>query len=489
MNINKNNEHITSLIQELLTQPNETEWLEFKHDNDNPEMIGKYISALSNSAALNGKSNAYVMWGIDDRTHEILGTTFTPFTSKKNNEPLENWLLRSLKPKIDFKFYSTDFDGRMVVLLEIAPAYEFPTSFSGTEYIRVGSCTKKLQDLSVKERELWRVFDKVPFEKQISADNLTGDEVLEYLEYKAYFALLKLHLPESRDLILESLGNDDLIQKNTNGKYDITNLGAILFARDLKKFNNLKRKAIRVIQYRDKTKSETIKEVVGSKGYAIAFEGLIRYINGVLPSNEIIKQALREDVSMYPELSIREIVANAIIHQDFFQSGNSVMIEIFINCFEVTNPGAPLVDIDRLLDSAPKSRNEALASFMRRIGVCEERGSGIDKVVLQSEIHQLPAPIFETSNETTIAILFSHKELRDMDKSDKTRACYKHSSLRYVQRDYMTNTSLRERLGIGEENRSMVSKIINFSLEEKRINIYDTNVGTKARKYVPWRAK
>ena len=289
--------------------------------------------------------------------------------------------------------------------------------------------------------------------------------------------------------IIEALVSDDLIQKTHNGKYAITNLGAILFAKDLGTFNNLKRKAIRVIQYKDNTKFETIKEIEGSKGYAVGFEGLIDYINNILPSNEVIKQALRENMRMYPELSIREIVANAIIHQDFFQTGSSVMIEIFSNRFEVTNPGIPLVDTDRFLDSPPKSRNEALASFMRRIGVCEERGSGIDKIVLESEIYQLPAPMFETINEHTVAILFAYKELKDMDKSDKIRACYLHAGLRYIQRDYMTNTTLRERFGIDKKNISMVSKIINETLQEKKIYIYDESVGTRARKYITWWAK
>lgn len=489
MSITRSDDYIISLIKELLKQPNETEWLEFKHNNDDKEMIGEYISALSNSAALNSKTNAYMIWGVDDATHKVLGTTFKPSVTTKGNEALENWLLRLLTPKIDFKFYEVMLDEKEVVLLEIAPANINPVTFSGVEYIRLNSHKKKLKELPEKERELWRVFDRVPFEKQIAVDNIDDGEVLNYLEYTKYFELLNLPLPENRQAILESLINDDLIKKTENGKYSITNLGAILFAKNLNSFSNLKRKAIRVVQYKDNTKFETIKEREGNKGYAVGFEGLIDYINNILPSNEVIKQAFRENIRMYPELSIREIVANAIIHQDFFQTGSSVMIEIFSNRFEVTNPGRPLVDTDRFLDSPPKSRNEALASFMRRIGICEERGSGVDKIVMQSEIYQLPAPIFETTNEHTVAILFAHKELKDMDKSDKTRACYQHASLRYIQRDYMTNTSLRERFAIDKKNISMVSKIINETLKEEKIFIYDESVGTKARKYIPWWAK
>ncbi|MBP6289519.1 putative transcriptional regulator (plasmid) [Aliarcobacter faecis] len=481
----RSTDYIKSLVNEIIKLPNETEWIEFKHNNEDPQMIGEYISALSNSAALNGKTNGYIIWGVDDTTHEILGTTFTPSSAKKGGEALENWILRLLEPKIDFKFYEIEIDEKSIVLLEIAPAYRHPVTFSGTEYIRLGSHKKKLKELAEKERELWRIFDKVPFEKQIAVDNIDASEVLGYLEYTKYFELLNIPLPENRNAILEALIADNMVNKLDNAKYAITNLGAILFAKDLSKFNNLKRKAIRVIQYKDNTKFQTTKEIVGNKGYAVGFEGLIEYINNMLPSNEVIKQAFRENKTMYPELSIREVVANAIIHQDFFATGSSVMIEIFSNRFEVTNPGTPLVDTERFLDSPPKSRNEAIASFMRRIGICEERGSGVDKIVIQTELYQLPAPIFETNGDHTVAILFAHKELKDMDKADKIRACYLHASLRYIQHDYMTNTSLRERFNIDVKNRSMVSKIINDAIEANKIAIYDENVGTKARTYIP----
>lgn len=481
----RSEEYIKSLVKELLKLPNETEWIEFKHNNKDPQMIGEYISALSNAAALNGKANAYMLWGVNDATHEILGTDFIPSQAKKGAEALENWLLRLTEPKIDYRFYELTINEKNIALLEIAPAYRHPVTFSGTEYIRLGSYKKKLKDLAEKERELWRVFDKVPFEKQIAVDNIGIGEVLEYLEFTKYFEFLKLPLPENRDGIIKALIADDMINKLDNGKFAITNLGAILFAKDLNQFTHLKRKAVRVIQYKDNSKIKTLKEIEGKKGYAVGFEGLIEYINNIIPSNEVIKQAFRETTPMYPELSIRELVANAIIHQDFSQTGNSVMIEIYANRLEVTNPGEPLVDTDRFLDTPPKSRNEILASFMRRINICEERGSGVDKIVFETELYQLPAPIFEATNGYTRSILFAHKELKEMHKGDKIRACYLHCCLRYIQNDYMTNTSLRERFDIDVKNRSMVSKIINETLEAGKILIYDDSVGSKARTYIP----
>ena len=482
-------EYLKSLVKEIIKLPNETEWIEFKHNNEDPQMIGEYISALSNSAALNGKINGYMIWGVDDKSHELLGTSFRPSLSKKGNQELENWLLGNLDPKIDFKFYELEIDSKNIVLLEIAPAYRHPVKFNGTEYIRVGSYKKCLKDLSEKERDLWRVFDNVPFEKQIAVDNISSEKVLNYLEYTKYFELLKLPLPENKNTIIEALISENMVNKLDNLSYAITNLGAILFAKNLSNFQNLKRKAIRVIHYKDNTKFNTIKEQTGNLGYAVGFEGLVKYINDIIPSNEVIGQAFRENVPMYPELSIRELVANAIIHQDFLATGSSVMIEIYSDRFEVTNPGAPLIDTDRFLDSPPKSRNEALASFMRRVGICEERGSGIDKIVMQTELYQLPAPIFRSIDGFTIAILFGHKELKDMDKAEKIRACYMHCVLRYIQHNYMTNTSLRERFSIDAKNTAMVSRIIKDTLEANKIVLYDENVGTKARTYIPSWAK
>jgi len=140
----------------------------------------------------------------------------------------------------------------------------------------------------------------------------------------------------------------------------------------------------------------------------------------------------------------------------------------------------------KILDSPPKSRNEALASFMRRVGVCEERGSGIDKVVFQTEYYQLPAPLFETTGEYTRAILFAYKELKDMDKEERIRACYLHACLRYVQRDYMTNTTLRSRFGIEDKNSATASRIIKETMQAEMIHPFDVSASRKFMKYVPW---
>lgn len=486
MSIDRSAGELLGILTELRKLPRESEWVEFKHNNAEPDEIGEYLSALANAAALTGKVHAYLVWGVNNDTHEVVGTTFNPTTSKIGNQELESWLLNLLSPKINFRFHALQAEDKPIVLLEIGAAFRHPVQFKGTEFIRIGSYKKRLKDFPEKERELWRVFDRVPFEKEIAAENVAVEDVLRLLDYPAYFDLLSLPLPEGREGILAALVADDLIARGTGGKWNITNLGAALFAKKLADFHTLKRKAMRVVLYKGESRVETVREQPGSKGYAAGFEGLIGFVTNLLPSNEVIGQALRKQVPMFPELAIRELVANAIIHQDFHLTGTGPMVEIFASRMEVTNPGLPLVQTDRFLDSPPRSRNEALASFMRRIGVCEERGSGVDKVVAQTELYQLPAPLFETTDEHTRAVLFAHRAFKDMDKADRIRACYLHACLRYVQPGFLTNASLRERFGVEEKNKAAVSRYIREAVDAGMIRPVNEDAARKMMKYVPF---
>lgn len=486
MTSTRDHDYLVGLVQELCKLPHETEWVEFKVNQSDPQVIGEYISALANAAALNGKAFAYLVWGVEDGAHNIVGTSFMPSVAKKGNEPLETWLLQLLTPKIHFRFFELNMEERPVMLLEIGRAFRHPVRFQNEAFIRVGQVKKPLKDAPDRERELWRILDQTPFEDLLVAEHVTAEEVLRLLDYPAYFDLLEQPLPANRDGILAALSNDNLIRACDAGGWDITNLGAMLFAKKLDSFPQLKRKALRVIQYRGKGRTETLKEQDGSKGYASGFEGLIGYINGLLPSNEVIEKALRKTVPMFPELAVRELVANALIHQDFFVTGAGPMIEIFEDRLEITNPGEPLVDTKRFVDTPPKSRNEELASIMRRFRICEERGSGIDKVLTQVELYQLPAPLFEVPPNFTRVVLFSHRQLTRMDKADRVRAVYLHACLRYVNREHMTNTSLRERFGIEPANKAAASRLIREALDSELIRLVSEDVADKLRAYVPF---
>lgn len=479
---------MSAQVDRLRRLPRETEWVEFKQNQADPEGIGKYLSSLANSAALADQPIGYVVWGIEDGSHAIVGTTFDPFSVRVGNEILEGWLNRLVEPRIAFSFAQGTVSGKRVITLEVPRASAQPVQFKGEACIRVGSYQKKLKDQPERERALWRSFDRTSFEQQVAVV-CDEESVLKLLDYPAYFDILKLPLPEGRVGILDALKRESFIEPNVSGEWSITNIGAILFARRLADFPRLGRKAARIIQYAGNDRVRTSKEQISGKGYACGFDGIIQYINGLLPSNEVIGAAFRQTVPMFPELAVRELVANALIHQDLSVTGAGPLVEIFATRLEITNPGIPLVEPDRFLDTPPRSRNETLAAMMRRFGICEERGSGIDKVVDQIEFYQLPAPVFEVAGPSTRTILFAHRPLARMDKDDRVRACYQHACLRYVTRETMTNATVRQRFGIEDRNIAQASRLIREAVDAGRLLPYDPDAAPRQMRYVPWWAR
>jgi predicted HTH transcriptional regulator len=478
---------IGAIINEAIGHVAELPWIEFKEGNSDPQEIGEYVSALSNTAALFGQSHAFLIWGIADKTHDIVGTDFVPQKTKQGNQGLDLWISTQLEPQVQFYFHTAEMGGKSVVLLEISAARSSPVKFRGIDYIRIDTYKKKLKDYPDTERELWSVFSKRSFESLAATENLPSDIVLRLLDYPAYFELLSEDLPGSKAAILDRLLAEMMIVKSQTGNYNITNHGAILFARRLSDFPSLERKAIRTIKYNgDNRVSAASKEHIIAKGYANGFEDLITFINSLLPDNEIMGTALRKRVPMYPELAVRELVANMIIHQNFFIHGTGPLIEIFHDRMEVTNPGTPLIEKERFVDHPPISRNEKLASFMRRIGVCEERGSGYDKVVFQTELYQLPAPEIEIYDNHTKVILYAHKEYSSMSKEDRQRACYLHACLKRVNQTYMTNATLRERFEIDIKNSAMISRLLSDTCAAGLIKVSENSSSDRRRHYLPY---
>ncbi len=309
-------EYLQSLVRELVKLPSEAEWVEFKCNNKEPQMIGEYISALSNSAALCERPKAYLIWGVQDDTHKIVGTEFQYRKMKKGNEELEAWLSRMLLPRINFRFYEVTMDQETVVLLEIPCAEKQPVQFAGVEYIRIGANKKNLKEYPDKERELWRTFDSTPYELRIAMSDLEEDSMVSLLDYSKYYDKLETPIPRNRDKVLEDLQHEKFIVRNDAGKWDITNMGALMIAKDLKKFESLHRRSVRVIWYKEKSRLNAIREKEFTGGYAFSHEDIVQYIMTIIPQEEIIVEATRKSVISFPEIAIRELLANAMIHQD-----------------------------------------------------------------------------------------------------------------------------------------------------------------------------
>ncbi|MDR1484882.1 MAG: hypothetical protein LBT09_08685 [Planctomycetaceae bacterium] len=317
----------------------------------------------------------------------------------------------------------------------------------------------------------------VPFEREIAKDNLVAQDVINLLSTETYFDLMKLPYPASQQGVINKFLEEGLILKGE--VYSITNLGALLFAKNLRDFESVERKFVRVIVYKGKNKIETTREQISTKGYAVGLVGLVDWINSQLPANEEIVKALRRESRMYPEIAVRELVTNALIHQDLTEKGFP-MVEIFSDRVEISNAGVPLVSPERFID-AYISRNDKLADLMRRMGFCEEKGSGMDKVISQNELYQLPPINVIVAERRTRITMYSYKPLNDISKKEKILACYQHACLKYVSNEKMTNQSLRERFQIEHHNYSIASRIIRDALKEGIIK--DDEPENKSKKY------
>lgn len=248
----------------------------------------------------------------------------------------------------------------------------------------------------------------------------------------------------------------------------------------------LARKAPRLVIYNGINKLQTKNETTGSKGYAVAFNGLVDFVHSAAPQNHFIEQVIREKVKMFPKQALRELIANALVHQDFSETGTSVMIEMYDDRVEISNPGLPPIKTDRFIDEN-RSRNELLAKTMRRFGICEEKGSGIDKVISAAEIYQLPAPDFKVSELRTTAVLFAHQDFSDMKKKDRVRACYQHCVLLYISNRRMSNQTLRERFKLPENATSTVSLVMKAAKDVKLIKPDATDSSsTRYTRYLPY---
>ncbi len=443
--------------------------------------IGYFYLTIHNSKAACPRKQ-YITPEFQNQAPETLsikGTSFKAKSHKKGNENLEHWLLTRLNQRIDFSIYEFDYKAYNISMFIIPATINQPVEFLHQAYIRVGSITRKLNEFPQKQAKIWKKDNKF-FESQIVKEGLSASDISKLLSAETYFDLLQLPYPSTQKGVIDKLIDDGIVVKCSN--FGITMVGALLFAKDLTVFERISRKTVRIIVFKGNNKVTTLREKLFDKGYAVSFVALMDWLNSQLPENEEISKALREISRMYPEIALRELVANAIIHQDFNENGSPI-IEIYPDRVEISNSGLPLVAPERFID-AYISRNEKLADLMRRMGFCEEKGSGLDKVIHYNELYQLPPIQVVISGNRTCVSIFAHKPLSGLDKKEKIRACYQHACLKYVSNEKMTNQSLRDRFNIADHNYSIASRIIRDSLDEGVIK--EDNPDSKSRKYASY---
>ncbi|MBU6463434.1 MAG: transcriptional regulator [Bradyrhizobium sp.] len=473
------------LLRHLCALPRETEWLEFKLNKFDPEDVARYVSGLSNAAILKGERRAYLAFGVQDVTQEIVGTGIRLKAEKVGNEIFENWLVRALEPHLNLEFISIDCgDGKNVELIAIDPAYQHPVRFKKEAFIRIDSALKSLSSYPEHERALWLATSSFAFEQGIAMHHVTPAEIFSFLDPMAFLEMVGI-IGVTRAVAITHLARFDLLIDDRQGRYDITNLLALLAAKKLASFPSVANKSPRVIEYKRAKKIDAVGDVTGQLGYAIGFKKLLNHVMTRMPHEEVMITGVRQNKFPIPEIAARELIANALIHQDFTKPGHPT-IEVFKDRVQITNPGSPLIDTRRFIDAPSKSRNEKLAAMMRRIGLCEERGSGVDRALEAIEQETLPAPAFSDIEGSTVAVIYGRQSFAAMSKEARIRACYQHACLRHETNAPMSNASFRKRLGMPDSQYPQASSVIRDAIEGGWIRPLNEDQPNRNARYVPF---
>jgi predicted HTH transcriptional regulator len=464
--------------------PHETNELDWKSQiSDNKERLVEHLIAFSNLS-----NGGYLVFGVGDLDGVLTGLTSEQI--KEISDRLTNLGRDAIEPPLTLDVAVVEIKDCNLLFVYVEeckfkPAHKRGKSMEES-WVRSGASTRK-----ANRHELGTLIldSRAPHWEELRATSLLQlNEITETLDLNKMFSLLQRPIPRNNDLMIDVLKSDKVLIPDGNG-YFITNFGGIALAKNIEKFDTLNRKMIRVVRYVGVNKgSGTIDEITGKKGYAIGFEGLIDHLKLILPHSEVIEQSLRKKVSIYPEIALRELVANALIHQDFSIQGAGPIVDIYSDRIEFINPGRllPTKSLDRLIGTTSESRNEILAKKFRDFRICEERGSGFQKVIKAIELFGLPPIEFYQLENAFKVVLHAPKKFSDMSSNERIEAAYQHSVLQYYSGQVLTNSSLRERFKINEKQRNQISNLIGDALTSGRIKRKDETGGNKFAEYVPY---
>jgi len=461
-------------LEKLLNARSENEHLEFKEAKNRYD----FEELLDYCVALANESGGRMVLGVTNTPpRRVVGTKAFDIPERTVAGIFERIGLKVLWHELQHP------DGRVLVFEVPSRPIGQPVGYKGRYLMRAGE-----ELVPMSPDQLRRIFDEArpEFCDQAARTGCGEEEVVNLLDGQGYFELRRRPFPSTRKEVLETFVQKGFL-RDEGGTFTITNLGALLLAKRLSDFDGLARKAVRVIVYDGTSKARVKdgKDITGQKGYAAGFEDLMRYILDQLPANEEISDALRTTTHAYPKKAIREIVGNAIVHQDFNEQGTGVTVEIYDDRIEVTNPGVPILDVDRFIDEN-QSRNERFASALRQLGICEERGHGIDEVVTHIEVFQLPPYVCRLGTRHTTMILSRYKPLKDLTPDERVYAVYQHCCLRLVTNRNTNNESVRERFKIEKQNAATASRLLSEAVDAKKIRPVDADAANKLMRYVPY---
>lgn len=458
-------------IDDLLTQiENRNFELKEAKDSFSFNELLKYCSAISN------EGGGIIIFGIRDNK-EIIGTkAFEDINSTEYS------VYRDLNIKIILE--EKNYEGKRILVC-IVPKRNSgsPVAYKGAYFMRSGeSLVPMTQDM------LRDIFSESSgnYLERIAVDSIPAEDIVRTLDIDIYFKLLRKSVPTSLDEIMVSLLSDRVI-KRSGDVYSITNLGMFALARTFEDIYHFRHKKLRIIRFDESSRVNAISDVFLDGGYAIAMvKAVDELLPALLPTYESFSSASRNTIKHYPLVALRELLANALFHQDLESVHSHPTIEIHPEYISIVNPGKPIIDIARFIDDN-QSRNPELVSLMYKLGLCEARGTGMDRVLVEIELAQIAAPQIDLGDNVTRVTLDAGKKFATMSQAERVWATFMHCCRLYVQQDHMSNTSLRNRFGLPQDKTAQISQLINAAVSAKLIkNINPSNQSKRFTKYVPF---
>ena len=391
-------EQLRSLLTELLSYPDELPWLEIKHGNDNPDEIGKYISALANSACTENRECGYMIWGVEDSTRIIEGTAFNPDHKNKDQQPLRIYLSRTLKPEIAFEFYSFEVDGKKVVILEVEAAYRRPISFQGTEYIRIG---ESRTELSKHPEEAAKIFRTVG--KDWSAEGAVG-ATMEDLAPEAIKAARERysekHRSDSFAEEIETWSTEEFLNKaklTINGK--ITRAALILLGKP-ESAHWLNPSVVKITWNLVDNDNTSIDYQHFEPPLLLAVDRIFAKVRNITIRTMPDGTLFPVEISQYDSWVFREALHNCIAHQDYTLCRNVVVTE-YPDRVQFSNMGAFAPGtLEKVLHDDGRPRfylNRQLTEAMVELNMIDTIGSGIKRMFKKQQKRYMPMPDYDIS--------------------------------------------------------------------------------------------
>ena len=399
-----------ALIDRLRALPAETEWFELKHGRCEPRVLGEYLSALANAACLAAQPRGYLLFGIDDATHAVVGTRFDPYSSKaKGNQDLLPWLAAGLRPNTGFEVHAVEHPDGRVVLFEIGPARDQPVAFYGSAHVRVGASKTELTRYPEKARALWTRGRDWSAEvcAAASLEDLDPDALTEA---RAQFVVK--HPGQAAEMD----GWDDRTFLN---KARVLKQGAVTHAALLllgrAESATLLSPAVAKISWilKDAGNRELDYAHIGPP-FLLAGGRLLQRIRNLtvraLPSGTLFPQ----EITQYDPWVVREALHNAVAHQDYRRHGRAVVVE-FPDRVSVTNLGDFLPgDIETVIQQdAPQAlyRNPFLADSMVELNLIDTQGGGIKRMFETQRRRSFPLPDYDLSELGRVTVTLTGRIL------------------------------------------------------------------------------